>query len=142
MRVLLGKSNNFVLDRRAVSRADTVNMSAIHRRFVQVGPDDLVRFSVGMRDATSDLPRLRFLRKERKHYRLIIARLLFEPFPIDRRSVQPRRSTRLETTERKFEAVHSFSKSSAGLIAHPASTVGYVANMHSAAKEGAGRQYN
>ena len=55
MALLLGKTHHLVLDRRAIAGSNPLNAAAIHGRFVQIGPDDLVGLRRGVGDPAGNL---------------------------------------------------------------------------------------
>ena len=55
VRLSLGEPHDLVLDRRAVPGPDGLDLAAVHRRAVEVGPDDLVGGRCGVRLTALDL---------------------------------------------------------------------------------------
>ncbi len=61
MRGFIGKANDLILNRRAIARADALNMTTVHGRAVEVVANDLVRRLIRVGDPTGDLARERCL---------------------------------------------------------------------------------
>src|SRR6056297_732135 len=59
MRRLVCKPNDLVLDRRTIAGSCALDMAPVHRRPVQVFPNDRVGFFIGLRYAAWDLSKLR-----------------------------------------------------------------------------------
>ena len=92
MRVPVGKTDNFIFNRRTITRPDAFNDSRIQRRPIQAGTDNIVGFTVGAGDMTGYLPRMLLaLAHIRKHGHGIIAVLFFQFTKIDGSSVYTRR---------------------------------------------------
>ena len=81
--------DDLILDRRAVPRSNTLDVTAIHGRPIQIISDDLMGFFVGMRDCARNLAHKWCIGQERKHHRIIVTGLFVKAFPIYRLSVQP-----------------------------------------------------
>ena len=102
MRRLVGKPNNLVFDRRAIARADPINMAAIHGGSIKIGADNLMRFFVGVRNPAIDLRGIDTLGKERKQHRIIVSGLPSKG-PTDRAPVQPWRCAGFQTPQGQFK---------------------------------------
>src|SRR5215210_3402504 len=96
MAVAFAKALHLVLDRWAVAGTPTLDRAGEQRRPRKIVSDDFVRAGIRPRDRTMEL-RLADPVVERGHGpRLRIARLLFEPRPVDRSAVEARRGAGLE----------------------------------------------
>ena len=74
----------------------------------------------GAGDAALDLRRRDPVGHGRKRLGRIVARLHFHRTPIDRRAIEPRRRSGLETTQRKSSGLEGFRKPERGRLTHPA----------------------
>ena len=74
MRGTIRKSNHLILDRRTVARTYGVDNTTIHRRFMQMFTDDIVRLLVGSRNMAGYLTWMLINRADkRKYQRWLIA---------------------------------------------------------------------
>ena len=101
MPVLVGKLDDLVLDRRAITRPDTFDLSRIKRRLVQIIADRLMQSVARISDKALDLRLLDLFGRERKCNRLFVRRLRLKCIPVDRSAIKPRRRSGLQTSDRK-----------------------------------------
>src|SRR5688572_27830711 len=69
MRLPILEPHDLVLDRGTVARSRTFDLSRIDWRPVEIGRDDRMRFSIGLRHMAGNLRRRDLLREEGKGYR-------------------------------------------------------------------------
>ena len=100
---LVRKLYDLVLDRRAVPRTNTFNLSRVKRRLGDVGANRVVYLFGRVADVAVDLFLLETIRRKRKRHRYLIARLRFERVPVNGPAIEPRRRSGLEATNRKAE---------------------------------------
>ena len=103
MPLLFGEADYFILNARAIARADSVYLSGIERRAVEVRENNFLRL----------LPRvghIAFARvlhfvpaRERKRHYIFIAELRFELFGLNASAVDSRGRARLESAQRESE---------------------------------------
>ena len=97
VRGLVREAVNLVFDRWTIARADTLDDTGEHRRAVESGTDDVVRFRRRMRDPARQLARMHVARAEiRKHRHGVIPGLYRETREVDGFPVQPRWRTGLQ----------------------------------------------
>src|SRR5205085_3250620 len=86
--ILVGKTDDLVLNRRAVAWPSRLDLTGVHRRPVQIGPDDSVDLLVGVRDVAVELVLRDALGHEAERLRIEVARLRLEPVEIDGPAVE------------------------------------------------------
>src|SRR5690606_15350105 len=97
MRGLVGKTHHLVLDRRAIARADTLDLAAVHRRAVQRASDDLVGAFAGVGDPARPLFGMLIAAAEETEDRArVVAGLYLQPREIDGAAVDARRRAGLQ----------------------------------------------
>src|SRR5476649_373689 len=97
----IGKTHDFIFDRRAVTRADPFNDPGVHRAAIKIIADHIMRFFIGVGHVTRDLARmLRHIAHEREDWRRVVTMLWSKRAKIDRTCVNTRRCT-------GFEAIHT-----------------------------------
>ena len=142
MGFLVSEPHDLVLDRRAITRTDPLDMPPIHCRAIEIVADDLVGLFVGMRNSAGNLADLRPLRQEGKHHRIVISRLAVEDIPVDRLPVQPGRRSGFQTSKGQAELRNAFRQQVRGLVTHPSTWALLVTDMDDAMQEGACGQHN
>ena len=138
----VGEADDLVLDRRAIARPGAADLAGIDRRAMQVGADQIVAGGAGMGQMTGDLRRRNPLGHIGEGRRFIVARLDFEPGPVDGPAVQARRRSRLEPPQRKPELAQGARQPVGGRIADPSGRNLLLADMDHAAEERPGRQHD
>ena len=135
----VGEADDLVLDRRAVARADALDLAGIHGRAIEVPPDELVGRRGRGGDAAGDLRRGDAVGQIGERNRRVVARLHLQAGPVDRAAVEPRRRPGLETTEREAEPAQGGREAERGRLADAAGGDLLLADMDETAQEGAGR---
>ena len=109
---LIRKLYDFVFDRGAVTRADGLNLSAVHGRAVNVLADNAVRLRRGVRDVAGHLRIVMGYAPgaEAERSGIGVARLLRETRPVDGASVEARRSAGLEAASAQAELFQSLAE--------------------------------
>ena len=93
MGVFVGKTHDLIFDRRAVAWANPLDDPGIHGAAMQVLPNDLMGFFIGMRDETGHLTRvLLYLAQVGKYRQWIITLLPLKYVEIDGPAIDARRS--------------------------------------------------
>ncbi len=112
MHFLVGKLDDLVFDRRAVARADRLDLSAVHGRAVHVFADDAVRLRRGPGDVAGHLRVVvrDALGAEAERRRIDVARLRREARPVDAASIEARRSAGLEAASAQAELLQGFAQ--------------------------------
>src|SRR5215469_9262477 len=93
---LIGEFNDFVFNGRAVARADTLDLSAVHRRAMHILADHVVSLRGGERDEAGHLPLRDGTRPKAEWRGIEIAGLHRQAIPIDGTSIQPWRRAGFE----------------------------------------------
>ena len=101
MALAFGKSDDLVFDRRTVSGPRRLDLTGIHRRTLEILPDNLMASRRRIRDMTRNLRRHNTIGQIGKRHRRIVAVLLFQPIPINSAAIQSRWRSRLQTVEQK-----------------------------------------
>ena len=140
VRQLVGELHDLVLDRRAVSRADGLDLAAIHGRAVDVLADDAVRLrgregdvarhlAVVVRDAAG---------AEAEGRGIGVAGLGLEARPVDGARVQARRRAGLEAASAQAESLERFAQKNGGRLAGAAGGIWLLAAVDQAVEERTG----
>ena len=140
MRRLVGEPHDLVLDRRAIARTATGQMSAVDRTLTEIGGDDFVRLLVGRGDTAGDLGDVDPLGQKTKGNRLAVGGLHFQPVPADRSAVEPSRRPRLQSAHLKSGAVEVGGHSGGWLFAMTTGGNPLISAMDDSIQECAGRQ--
>jgi hypothetical protein len=61
MSILIGKANHFILNRRTISGADSLDDAAVEGRPIETAPDDFMGGRIRISDVTGDLIRFDLL---------------------------------------------------------------------------------
>ncbi len=92
VRIPVGKTHDFIFNRRTITRPDALNNPRIQRRSIQAGTDNIVSFTVSAGDMAGYLSGMLFaLAQKRKHGYGIIAVLFFQFTEIDGSAINTRR---------------------------------------------------
>ncbi len=104
MLLLLGEPDDLVLNRGTIARPDAFDSPAVHRRTMEVAPDDLVRSPVG-RSQPAWEEAVGFLARghEREHQRFIVGRLDLRLGEINGGLVHPRGGAGFQSAKFKTE---------------------------------------
>jgi hypothetical protein len=89
--------DNFIFDRRTISRPAGLNLSRIKGCAVEIVSDQLVRQSRRARQVTTHVRAVDFFGAKTERLRRIVAPLFFQTFDIQRAAIQARRRTRLQS---------------------------------------------
>ena len=138
----IAEADDLVLDRGTVARPDTVDVTAIHCRAMQVVSDDLVRRLDGARDAALNLRVRQSGRERRERHRLVVARLHLHRAPIDGPAIQTRRRACLQTTEADSEPRQRGRETPGRFLADPAAGAPHIADMDQAVQKRAGGDHH
>ena len=84
MAVLFTKADDLIFYRRAITRPDSINVTAIHSGFRKVLANNVVGFLVRVGHPTRDLAGRNLVRHEGKQRRIVIPCLGFQQIPLDR----------------------------------------------------------
>ena len=103
MAIFIRETDNLILNRRAIARADAVDFAGKHRRTVEIFPDDAMRFRIRIREIT--FAPVSVFRIVHKGKRMVpgIARLDLHMLRAKRTPVDAAGRARLET--QKLDAV-------------------------------------
>ena len=109
---LVGELDDLVFDRRAVARADRLNLPAVHGRAVHVLADDAMRLGRGVGDVAGDLRVVMrdALGAETERCGIVVAGLHGEARPVDGASVEAGRSAGLEAASAQAEILQRFAE--------------------------------
>ncbi len=140
--VTVAEAVNLVLDRRTVTRPRGLDRAGEQRRAMQVGADDRVARRIGPGDRTEHLRMAATGRQRRHRPRVGVRRLLLEARPVDRASVEPRRSPGLEPGYRQRDLAQLRGESPRGTLADSPTGHPLLAAEKRAAEEGAGAQHH
>src|SRR5579862_3516799 len=112
MRLLVGKLDDLVFDRGTVTRADRLDLAAIHRRTVHVLANDAVGFRSGPGNVAGHLRVMmgHAFSTKAKRCGINVARLLGKAGPVDGAAVEARRSSGLEATAAQAEFLQSLAQ--------------------------------
>ena len=99
MRRLLGEPHDFIFDRRTVTGARRLDLPAVHRRAMEIGPNQGMGVFIGFRQPAGDLWLSDGIRQKGKRLGQGVSRLLRAARKIDRASIQAARSARFEALQ-------------------------------------------
>src|SRR5271154_1999586 len=138
MLFLVRELDDLVLDRRAVARAGSRDLTGIHRRAHDVLADEAQRFRRGVGDVAGDLPTLYFFGPEAERGRVCVSGLLLELAPVDRAAIEARRCSSLEAAAAQAESLQGFAEKDGGWFAAASRGVIFLAAVDEAVEEGSG----
>src|SRR5688500_17770771 len=101
MAVLIGKLDNLVLDRRAISRPDTFYFSRVEWRLMQILTNLSMHTFGRIAYKTLNLRLFYPFRRKRERNWCLVAPLRFGSVPGHRPAIESRRSPRVESSHRK-----------------------------------------
>ncbi len=136
--VPLPETDDLVLDRRAIARAPAIDLAGIHRRTMDIRPDDGVGGLGGPGDAALDLRVLDPGGQGRERLRRLIARLHIQRGPVDGPAIETGRRAGLQAAEGKADPLQRLGKPHRRRLPDPAGRDLLLADMDQAAQEGAG----
>src|SRR5215217_624683 len=99
---LFRKFYDFVLNRRTIARANSLNLARIERRFLDIIANRLVNFLVRVTDITGQLRLSDGLRREREGNGTLVGVLGLKRVPVNRTTVKSWGGARLEPSDRKI----------------------------------------
>ena len=137
---LVGEADDLGLQRRAVARPGRLDLAGVHRRAVQVRPDQLVQLRRRVGDPAGQLPAVDPLGEEGEGFRLGVAGLKLGFLVVDGCGGQPGRRAGLEAGQPNAQALQGPAQALAGRLAHAAARRGGLADVEQAAHEGAGAE--
>ena len=140
MRSLVGEPDHLVLDRGAIARAASGQVTTIDGAFAQIGGDDAVGLFSRGGDATGDLGHVDAFGQKAERHRLGVGRLHFEPVPGDGPTVEAGWRSGLQAPHRQPGPVQIGGHASGRGLAVTARRDALIATMDDAVQEGAGRQ--
>ncbi len=140
--ILVREADNLVLDRRTIPRTPSSDLARVNSRPVDILPYNRVRRLSRPCHPACDLPIQQAGRHRTERLRLIVTRVSAQTRPIDRPSVQSRRSPRLETAKRQSEPAQSLRQPDRRRFPHTAGGRLTVADMDNPAKKRAGCQHD
>src|SRR3990172_4953514 len=103
MPIFVRKPDNLILHRGTVPRPNSGDLPTIHRRFVEVLPDQVVYSVVGIGDMTSNLGKNESTCLGMKEERVFISPLLLHDSKVDAVPMNSRRRSRFQTAHLKTE---------------------------------------
>src|SRR4051794_32383649 len=138
MATAVGKLNDFVLNRWAVSGPNSFDLPAIERRLSNALAKNLVRLVRRVSEMTHDLISLDALRQEREGSRHGIAVLLLKSGPVDGTSVQTRGRSRLQAGPTQSESAQLCAQGVGGSFAITAAVVLVLADVRKSIQKRSG----
>ena len=107
--VLVGKLDDLVFNRRAIARADGLNLPAVHRRAVHVLADDAMRFGRSPGDVARHLRiMMRNALGAEAEWRWVgVSGLFLKPRPVDGAAIESRRSASLQAATAQAEILEA-----------------------------------
>src|SRR5262249_12286168 len=121
MPFFLAEAHDLIFDRWTIPWPSALNLPAIHRRPMQIRPNQVMHFLIRVSDVTRDLGLHDLLGAEAKGNRLLIPRLLLQAGKINRSTVKPARRPRLEPRQLKAPLSQTIAESQCYSIPCPAS---------------------
>ena len=97
----IGKSNHFVLDRRAIAHASAKDLTGESWRIAEMITDQRMRSSIRMGDETADLRSRDVVGEHRERFRRIVASLNAELGVVDTACIQPGRRAGFQSAKRE-----------------------------------------
>ena len=140
--LFVGKPHDLVFDARAIPRPARLDLAGVHRRPVQVRPDEVVDLRRRPRDPADHLLLLDAVGQKRKWLRINVARLDVEPRKIDRPREQPAGRAGLEPIDPDPDALEGPAHTDRGSLPRPATGRLRLAGVHDGLQEGAGREHD
>ena len=140
MPIAVAEAVDLVLDRRTVSRADSVDRPAEERGAFEIGAHEVVSARVGARNRAVKL-RIDPARAQRRHRPgLCVGSLPLEPRPGDGAAIEPGRSAGLEPSHWQAGLAELPGENGGSLFAPPSTGRALFAAEQHAAEEGAGAE--
>src|SRR5438477_5733854 len=140
MRGLIGKLDDFVFNRGAISRADGLDLPAVHGRAMHIFPDN----AVGFRRSPGDVTRHLLIMMcnspgaKTKWRRVGITRLDLKLRPVDSSAIQSRWSSSLKPASAQAKLLQSFAEKHRSRLARASGRILLFATMNKAIEECAG----
>src|SRR3990167_3448416 len=117
---LRGKAVNLVLDRRTITRTDSLYDAGVHRRAVEPSADDLVGALIGVRNPAGQLFRVHVhIADEGKYRRGIVSPLDLHDREINASSIDARRRAGLQPPGRQLQFTQPRGKTVCSRFARP-----------------------
>ena len=140
VRGLVGKLDDLVFDRRTISRADGLNLAAVHGRTMDVLADDAMRFRRGPGDVARHLRVVMSdaLGAEAEGRGIDVAGLKLELRPVDGAAVEARRRAGLQAAAAKAELLQRFAEQDGGGFAGASGGILLLAAVDESVEESAG----
>ena len=139
MALLVGESDDFVLDRRAIARPGRLDLPGVHRRAVQIRADQLMRHGARVGQMTEHLRQLEPVGEDRERPRLFVAGRLLELRKVDGVLRHARRRPGLQPSEAEAHGAQRVGECFGGRLAEAAAHGLHFARVHEGAEECAGR---
>ncbi len=136
----LGKANYFVFDRRAVARAGRLNLTRVHRRSMEVLPDQIVHSRSRVCQPARHLRLDDFVGHKRERNRIVVAGLNLGFRIVDRPSVESSRRSGLEALDFEAEPQQGLANTARSSFPGPPAGGFGFAGVHDGLEECAGGQ--
>ena len=142
MSLTVAKADNLVLDGGAVTWPPALDLAGIHRRPMDILPNNGMGRGRCARYGALNLPVCDPLGEGGKRFRWVIPRLHFQHRPVDCRAVESRRGAGLQPAKRKTGALQRPRKPRGGRLADPTSRNFALADVNKPTEKSAGRQHD
>ena len=138
--LLILKAHDLILDRRAVARANALDVAAVQRRAVQIFQNDPVGLGVGVGNVAVDLVVHRLTRQkaERLQFFIRVTGLALQLGKVDTAAMHTGRGAGFKTTQRKAVFDQTFRQGCGGMGAVGAAVVVGLAYKNTPTQCGAG----
>ena len=140
MACLVRETDNLVLDRRAIPRSASGDLSGINCRSMDVLPDDIMGFRGRAGYPAFDLSISQAGRQCAERLWHLIAGIGTQRLPVDGSTIQPRRGACLQAPERQSEPAEGFCQPDRWCFSHSSGRRLTISNMDHASEERAGCQ--
>ena len=143
VRILVGKAHDLVFNRWAVARAHALDDTAVHRRTIQPGTDDIVGVCVSVGNVAADLAQVvSRCRHKGKAGDGIVARLLDKLAVVDGLGIDAWWRAGLQAFDAKGPLTQAPRQGIGRRITGTATLVAFQANVYTPAQEGAHGQHH
>ena len=138
MPIAIAEAVHLVLDRRAIAWSLAFDRAGEERRIVQPGADDIMGGDVCAGHRAGQLRQARAIRHRRHAPRVFVGGLGGQPRPVDRATVEARRSAGLEAAHGEAERAELFAELKRRAFADTPAGLTLAAAIDAAAEESAG----
>src|SRR5580704_7756146 len=138
---LVGKLDDLVFDRWAITRTDGLNLPRVHRRTGDILANDAQRLRRGVRDVARNLALRELAGAKTERSGIGITGLRFETAPVDGAAIEARRRSGLEPASAQTETLQSLTKQNGGRLAAPSGGIALLSAVNQSVEKRSGSNY-